>query len=406
MPSSTLNISENTGKMKAPGTASRQKFDAAYEHNLRLNEKGTEHLLHPEFTEFNKELVNLTLDKTYCEIADERVAEMEYYKNHNVRKNAVYMVELVLAYNRDNGQACILDTNQKERARWEETNLKFLREQFKDPVSGKDNLVAASVHYDESSPHIHALIIPEYDGHLNQTPYFSKKRFHELQRDYGELMSKEFGLQKSRQNSRATNRSMKAFHYGLQMRMEGKQYEYTNQFGQILNPREDLKLREGETKDEQYKRIDDYFGMIEAAHYKRDLQQQQKIAELETDLQNPDLAIQRKIDNAMNKANYMEHQLMQVSMENEKTENLVFDIIDVMQQEKDRELMEEKVQILIQQNDHMMQVQREREAEKKKQQDLQKKRKEYREEKEREEKEDKEKTENRKKKKRFLMDER
>lgn len=397
MPSSSLMISEKTGKMKAPGTASRQKFDAAYEHNLRLQEKGTEHLLHPELTNFNKELIDLTMNKTYCEIADERVSEMDYYKTHKVRSNAVYMVEIILAYNRDQGQPCILDTNQKERERWEQVNLQFLRDQFKDPVSGKDNVVAASVHYDETSPHIHAFIIPECDGHLNQTPFLSKKRFFELQNEYGKLMSKEFGLNKSRQNSRANNRSMKAFHYGLQMRMEGKQYEYTNQFGQVLNPREDLKLREGEAPEEQYQRIDDYFGMIEAAHYKHDLQQQQKIAELETDLRSPDIAITRRIENAENRANYMEHELMQVSTESKRSEELISDIIDVIQQEKDRELMEEKIQILIQQNEHIMQIQREKEQEKKRQLALQKKRKEYEEQKEQEEKEEQE--EQKKKKK-------
>lgn len=399
--------------MKGPGNAaSRAKFEAAYNHNLRTNEdgKGYEHLLHPELTQYNRELVSDTLNKTYTEIADDRVADMDYYKDHKVRSNAVYMVELVLNYNRDTDAEgrplpCILDIDMKERERWEQVNLKWLRDTFRDPVTGKDNVVGVSVHYDESSPHMHVMIVPESDGHLNQNVFFSRDKFFQLQRDYGDLMGKEFGLKKSRQFSKAQQMTMKAFHSGLEMRYNGKEFEYLDERGNKRNPIEELALRDGETPAHQADRIKQFFGEYEAVNYKKELNYKKEIANLKTDIQHPDLAIQRKIGNAKNRSDYLEREMTSLAVTAEKQAALITDIQNVLQNEPDPSLAMEKINILIRQDERMMQEFQRKEKEKKEQLLLEERRKEHAEE-EKEEQEAKaqeEKTEKEKKKKHSLL---
>ncbi len=142
-------------------------------------------------------------------ISDARTSDMTYYntrkangENHPVRKDAVIMIQLVLTLTRPldkNGvpQEMVTDFDMKARERFESLSLEWAREKFKDPVTGKDNVVAATVHYDETSPHIHLLVCPEVDGRYNQHPFIGgNTRWKILSNEYGTLMAKEFGINK------------------------------------------------------------------------------------------------------------------------------------------------------------------------------------------------------------------
>lgn len=209
------------------------KMRKAFRHNERISE--TE-IVYKDLTEYNHSLVDINKyiekygDQTLKAISDERKNEMSRYTTERTKKgepyklsnDAVIMFEAVLTYVRpyeDNvPKQCILDYDEEERKRWEEESISWAREQFRDPVTGKDNVVMATVHYDEASPHIHLMVVPEYNGRYNQKYYIGNDerlgekigtRVDKLSESYNRMMYEEFGLGLRREKSRMQRISVK-----------------------------------------------------------------------------------------------------------------------------------------------------------------------------------------------------
>lgn len=102
-----------------------------------------------------------------------------------IRSNAVLAYEVVLAYSPD-AQASI------EQKKWVSENVKWLSHNF----GGKDNIACIMYHADETTPHLHAVVIPISDGRLNARYYTGgKARLSQLQDSYADAMA-QFGLQR------------------------------------------------------------------------------------------------------------------------------------------------------------------------------------------------------------------
>jgi hypothetical protein len=128
-----------------------------------------------------------------------------------VRQDAVKGMEFILAaspqlFKRDeNGQV----TGDYRNSQWVTTNLKFMQERY------GPNLVAFTLHQDEKTPHIHAIVVPiTADNRLCAKELFTPKTLRQLQTDYAAAM-KPFGLERGIEGSRAQHVSMKHI-YGLQ----------------------------------------------------------------------------------------------------------------------------------------------------------------------------------------------
>jgi hypothetical protein len=128
-----------------------------------------------------------------------------------VRQDAVKGMEFILAaspqlFKRDEtGQV----TGDYRNSQWVATNLKFMQERY------GPNLVAFTLHQDEKTPHIHAIVVPiTADNRLCAKELFTPKTLRQLQTDYAAAM-KPFGLERGIEGSRAQHVSMKHI-YGLQ----------------------------------------------------------------------------------------------------------------------------------------------------------------------------------------------
>lgn len=92
---------------------------------------------------------------------------------------------------------------------WVKANLDFMKQQY------GPNLVAFTLHQDEKTPHIHAIVVPiTQDKRLCAKELFCPKTLRQLQTDYAQAM-KPFGLERGIEGSRAIHRDMKQV-YGLQ----------------------------------------------------------------------------------------------------------------------------------------------------------------------------------------------
>ena len=128
-----------------------------------------------------------------------------------VRQDAVKGMEFILTaspehFPRDQDGQVTQDCRKSE---WLQANLDFLKQRY------GPNLVAFTLHQDEKTPHIHAIVVPiTTDNRLCAKQLFSPKTLRQLQTDYAKAM-KPFGLERGVEGSRAKHVEMKHI-YGLQ----------------------------------------------------------------------------------------------------------------------------------------------------------------------------------------------
>jgi len=98
-----------------------------------------------------------------------------------------------------------------ERVReWVDRSMTFLRDRY------GDNLVSAHLHMDETSPNIHAVMVPiTPDGRLSKTYYFDKRaQLRELHTDYNKSVAP-IGLERGTERSKATHQEIQAYYHKM-----------------------------------------------------------------------------------------------------------------------------------------------------------------------------------------------
>jgi hypothetical protein len=155
----------------------------------------------------NHEYINHK-EKDYWTLATERIEQVVTRK---VRADQVRAVEVVLTASpeafkrRPDGRAA-----DQSISNWTARNLEFLEEKY-----GKKNVVSFTLHQDEKTPHIHAVLVPiTPDGRLSAKDLFNRETLSQLQTDYAEAM-KRFGMERGVMHSQAKHEPVRRF-YGLE----------------------------------------------------------------------------------------------------------------------------------------------------------------------------------------------
>lgn len=155
----------------------------------------------------NQEYVN-TDRADYWSLAEQRIAEVVTRK---VRDDQVRAMEVVLTASPDwfkrgqDGQA-----EDMRESKWVADNLHFLKEKF-----GEKNVVSFTLHQDEKTPHVHAVVIPITEkNRLSADTLFNPKTLVKLQTEYAAAMA-EHGLERGIEGSRRQHQDMKQV-YGHQ----------------------------------------------------------------------------------------------------------------------------------------------------------------------------------------------
>lgn len=158
----------------------------------------------------NQELVNHT-QRPLWELAEARVAELGLKR---LRADAVKAVEVLLtaspeAFPRDT-QGLAQDMR---GSAWLAANQQFLTERF-----GGANVVALTLHQDEQTPHLHAVIVPATaDGRLSARDVFNPASLRQLQTDYSLAMQAAgMAVQRGIEGSTAKHESIRAYYGALQ----------------------------------------------------------------------------------------------------------------------------------------------------------------------------------------------
>jgi hypothetical protein len=149
----------------------------------------------------NKEYLNHE-ETDYWTLAEARIAEVVTRK---VRTDQVRAVEVIMT-----GSPEAFVRGQDGRAadysnsKWAQDNLNFLKEKF-----GAKNVVSFTLHQDEKTPHVHAVIVPiTQDGRLSAKDIFTRQTLRELQTDYAQAMQP-YGMSRGIEHSQAEHQPMR-----------------------------------------------------------------------------------------------------------------------------------------------------------------------------------------------------
>ena len=137
--------------------------------------------------------------KTYTEFINGRIKELGL----SPRKDAVVMNSFVLGSDKTffDGLAKV------EQYNFFSDCYKFFAERY-----GEENIIAAVVHNDETTPHMHLNLMPvTKGGRLCSKQLFDKPQLQQLQTDFYEEVGKKYGLQRGKEGSQRKHLSTAEF---------------------------------------------------------------------------------------------------------------------------------------------------------------------------------------------------
>ena len=137
--------------------------------------------------------------KTYTEFINGRIKELGL----SPRKDAVVMNSFVLGSDKT-----FFDwLSRVEQYNFFSDCYKFFAERY-----GEENIIAAVVHNDETTPHMHLNLMPvTKDGRLCSKQLFDKPQLQKLQTDFYEAVGKRWGLQRGKEGSQKKHLSTAEF---------------------------------------------------------------------------------------------------------------------------------------------------------------------------------------------------
>jgi hypothetical protein len=184
-------------KIKTAQQASAKTAHNYREHSLSNVDKDAPH---PNREYLNHEKQN------YGELAEQRISQVVTRK---VRADQVKAVEVVMTgspegFKRDaDGRAV-----DYSKSKWAQDNLHFLQNKY-----GKENVVSFTLHQDEKTPHVHAVIVPiTADGRLAAKELFTPQTLRELQTEYAQAMQPH-GFERGVEHSQTQHQPPRR-HYG------------------------------------------------------------------------------------------------------------------------------------------------------------------------------------------------
>lgn len=174
----------------------------------------------PERRHLNETLVKVPgmpgESKTYVQGVEERIQALPYYQDHKIRKNAVISYDVVLTFSKGADEALRMDIEE-----WKRRNVEFLRNTFNVAPDGRSNIISMEYHGDESTPHIHAVVVPiDERGRLNARRFTGGSRMmSDLQTSYAKEMSV-FGLERGLEGSSARHVDIRKWYASVNKAMD------------------------------------------------------------------------------------------------------------------------------------------------------------------------------------------
>ncbi|MBD5583503.1 MAG: hypothetical protein HDQ88_00225 [Clostridia bacterium] len=134
--------------------------------------------------------------KSYIKFINERLATLSL--SRKLRSDAIYMNSFVLG----SDGAFFESISPQEQWQFFCDCTKFFANKY-----GRENIISAIVHVDETTPHLHLNIVLIVNGKLCSKDLFDKKKLSILQTEFHEAVEKKYGLQRGKEGSTAKHLS-------------------------------------------------------------------------------------------------------------------------------------------------------------------------------------------------------
>ena len=139
-------------------------------------------------------------EKKYLAFIDERIKELA--PKRKIKDDAVLITSFILGSDKEFFDGISPETQK----RFFDDCAEFFAERY-----GKENVISAVVHLDESTPHLHFNLIPVTGGRLCAKELFDRAALRELQTDFYEVVGKKYGLMRGKDGSTAKHLDTVAF---------------------------------------------------------------------------------------------------------------------------------------------------------------------------------------------------
>lgn len=139
-------------------------------------------------------------EKKYLAFIDERIKELA--PKRKIKDDAVLITSFILGSDKEFFDGISPETQK----RFFDDCAEFFAERY-----GKENVISAVVHLDESTPHLHFNLIPVTGGRLCAKELFDRAALRELQTDFYEVVGKKYGLKRGKDGSTAKHLDTVAF---------------------------------------------------------------------------------------------------------------------------------------------------------------------------------------------------
>ena len=139
-------------------------------------------------------------EKKYLSFIDERIKRLS--PKRKIKDDAVLITSFILGSDKE-----FFDGISPEaQKRFFDDCTEFFAERY-----GKENVVSAVVHLDESTPHLHFNLMPVTGGRLCAKELFDRSALRELQTNFYEVVGKKYGLKRGKEGSTAKHLDTVAF---------------------------------------------------------------------------------------------------------------------------------------------------------------------------------------------------
>lgn len=184
-------------------------------------------------TEENMDLIEQ--QERYRTIVSKRIAELELKKK--TRSDATVMCQCLVT----SDNSFFEKISKEEQILYFKKSLDFIKVRY-----GEKNLVSATIHYDERTPHMHINFIPvTKDGRLSARDLFSPKQLRTLQDDYNRFI-REYGydLERGQINSKTKHLEVEEYKVATRYNQLKTMEQELNRLEQV-DMKADLKAKKG-----------------------------------------------------------------------------------------------------------------------------------------------------------------
>ena len=170
------------------------QLSGIYNHNERVFKNHSNKDIDPSRSHLNYELTNRDKTQTYHKQIKEHINENRI-SSRGIRKDAVLCNEWVIT----SDKTFFESLDQEQTKKFFESAKNYFAEKY-----GEANIAYASVHLDESTPHMHLGIVPMKDGKLSSKALFgNREKLREIQDELPKYLNKQgYNLQRGEVDSK------------------------------------------------------------------------------------------------------------------------------------------------------------------------------------------------------------